>query len=122
MGLKEEIDLAITAHNRWKKRLRDAIAGQDIAFDIDKAGTDNNCDFGKWIYGDSLTVEIKQSEYYKKVKELHAEFHKLVKKVVELVQAGKKDEAEKMLSIAGDYSKVSSKLILILAEWDRSVK
>ncbi len=121
MGLKDEINKAILAHGTWKRRLLEYINGMTVDFDIDKAGTDNNCDFGKWLYGDTITEKDKQSEYYSKVKELHTEFHRIVKQVAVLVLAGKDDEAKKMINFNGDYTSISTRLILTLTEWDKSI-
>jgi hypothetical protein len=123
MITKETIDKAILAHGKWKTRLNDFINGKAPDFDIAKAGTDNNCEFGKWIYGDTIDDNDKNSDYYNKVKILHTDFHKSVKEVAELVISGKKEDAKKMISdFSGSYSKISTKLILLLTEWDKAIK
>ena len=81
MITKKAIDSAIQAHGKWKMRLKDMIEGKSPDFDIVKAGTDNNCEFGKWLYGDAIDDNDRKSGYYDKVKTLHADFHKSVKEV-----------------------------------------
>jgi hypothetical protein len=78
MITKGAINNAIRAHGKWKTRLNDLINGNALDFDISKAGTDNNCEFGKWLYGDTIDENEKKSNFYIKVKELHTEFHKTV--------------------------------------------
>ena len=122
MVTKEIIDKAIQAHGRWKTRLGEFIDGKTPDFDIDKAGTDNNCDFGKWIYGDSIDENDRKSDFYIQVKALHTDFHKAVKEVADLVVLGKKEEAKKMITdFNGSYTKISTKLVLLLAQWEETL-
>lgn len=122
MITKEIIDKAIQAHGRWKTRLREFVEGKTTDFDIIKAGTDNNCEFGKWIYSADLNETDKKSEFYLKVKSLHADFHKSIREVAELFISGKKTEALTMITdFNGAYNKISTRLILTLAEWEKTL-
>ena len=122
MITKEVIDKAILAHGKWKTRLNDFINGKTPDFDITKAGTDNNCDFGKWLYGDTVDDNDRKSVYYQKIKDLHADFHKTVKEVAELIVIGKKEDAKKMISdVNGSYSRISTQLVLQLVDWEKNL-
>jgi hypothetical protein len=48
--MSDFLDTAIMAHNQWKSRLHSAIDGGEIP-DVQKVDADNQCDLGKWIYG-----------------------------------------------------------------------
>lgn len=115
--LKASIDKAMAAHNLWKARFKEAIQNKKIDFSADFVRSDRNCDFGKWLYSIN-----NGSENYRKVKELHAEFHKAAAKVIEYINQGKIDEAEKMLSVSGDFSQASSRLTKAMMEWRDSLK
>ncbi|NOU16254.1 MAG: CZB domain-containing protein [Bacteroidales bacterium] len=113
----EELDKAIGAHGFWKTRLINTIESGKIDTDIETIRQDNQCAFGKWLYGSTLSSFDKSSNHYKTVKELHAEFHKAAAHVVELAVNGKKAEAEKMIAYGGNYARISSKLTQAMVEW-----
>jgi len=122
MASIEELDKAIGAHGAWKTRLKTAIETGNIDVSIDVIKVDNQCAFGKWFYGPTLNPQDKTSTHYKTVKELHAEFHKVAAKVAELATSGKKADAEKMMAMGGEYSKVSSKLTQAMIDWKKVSK
>lgn len=122
MAKTEEIDNAIGAHGMWKSRLKIAIDTGKSEVPVEVIRQDNQCVFGKWLYGSSLTAADKSSSHYKTVKDLHATFHKTAAQVAELALAGKKAEAEKLMGLGGEYSTVSSKLTQAMLEWKKNSK
>lgn len=86
----QEIDKAIGAHGMWKGRLKIAIDTGKVDAPVTTIRMDNQCVFGKWLYGTTLTSADKSSSDYQAVKTLHAEFHKVAAMVAELVESGKK--------------------------------
>ncbi len=121
MSMKDEIAAAIAAHGQWKVRLKDAISTGSIGVSIDTIRVDNQCAFGKWFYGPTISAEIKSSSHYKNIKELHAQFHKVAASVAELAIAGKKDEAEKALSVTSEFAGISSTLTKAMMDWKNAV-
>lgn len=119
MADKAEIDKAIGAHGMWKTRLKQGIATGKFDTPVDTIRVDNQCAFGKWLYGSSLVPGDKTSNHYKNVKDLHAEFHRTAAKVAELALAGKKVQAEQMLSMQGEYSAISAKLTTAMMNWKK---
>ena len=117
----KEIDQAIAAHGYWKDYLRNAIKTGQIDTPVETIRSDNQCVFGKWLNSSMLTPMEEASHYYKAVKERHAEFHKTAARVVELVLAGKKSDAEKMMSLGGEYAEISAELTLAMMEWKKSL-
>lgn len=122
MASIEELDKAIGAHGMWKTRLKTAIDSGAIDADIATIRVDNQCAFGKWLYGSTLSLQDKTSNHYNTIKELHAEFHKIAALVAELAVNGKKAEAEKMIAIGGEYAKISSQLTQAMIEWKKVSK
>jgi hypothetical protein len=116
------LEKAIAAHARWKARLR--VAASDGKFDgsIDTVRADNQCEFGKWLYGSELTGAEKQTSHYLDVKRLHAQFHQEAAKVVNLANSGQKTEAEKAISMGGNYAKSSSALTSAMISWRESLR
>jgi methyl-accepting chemotaxis protein len=97
----------IGTHVLWKKRLVALLDGtSQESLDPAAIGVDNKCALGKWIYGDGQS--FASASTFETVRSMHAEFHRLAAQVVSLHQAGKKDEAEHLLT--HEYSKHSEKL------------
>jgi Chemoreceptor zinc-binding domain len=118
----EELDKAIEDHGMWKARLRKAIDTGKTEASVDTIRQDNQCVFGKWLYGATLTAVDKALNHYKTVKDLHAEFHKTAAAVAEVAVGGKKAEAEKMMARGGEFSTVSIKLTQAMLEWKKVSK
>ena len=121
MSLKKEINSAIVMHSVWKTRLDKCIDTGVFDTPVNIVGMDNECYFGTWLYGESITPAIRNSEVYKQVKECHAEFHRVAAKVVELSLSGNKTEATKLMAWNGEYSKITTELIKELTSWANSV-
>ncbi|THJ17636.1 MAG: hypothetical protein CAF42_004555 [Nitrospira sp. CG24B] len=114
---KENIMKAIGAHGMWKTRLTQAIETGKIGAAVDTVLTDNQCAFDKWLYGTSLDANDKKSSHYEECKTLHAKFHQAAAQVVELAVVGKKREAPQLMSLEGEYPKVSSTLTAAMPTW-----
>jgi hypothetical protein len=119
----DEIIKAIAAHEIWKKRLKMVIDSKPIFFDTPAKAIrkDDHCDFGKWLYGPTISADDKTTLQYKTVKELHTQFHKIAGRVVVLALSSKKTEANKMMTLSGEYGSISRKLITALTLWQKSL-
>ena len=117
----KEIELAMSAHGAWKTRLKNAITSGKLDAPINVIESDNQCVFGKWLYGPTLTASEKTTATYAEIKRLHAEFHKCAARVAELAAEGKKAEAMGILEGNGLYSTVSGKLMLALMQWKQAI-
>jgi hypothetical protein len=113
----EVIQKAIAAHASWKARLRTAI--DTGKFDVTSAVVrrDNQCEFGKWLYGPDFTAGEKATQNYRAAVELHAKFHQEAANVVDFATSGRKSEAEQAIGLEGGYSKASSALTKELVPW-----
>lgn len=118
---KAEIDKAIGAHGMWKSKLRQVISTGTSDTPVATIRMDNQCNFGKWLYGATLSATDKSSAHYKSVKDLHAQFHRTAGQVTELALAGKKSEAENLISMSGEFSIVSAKLTEAMLAWKKSL-
>jgi len=120
MTAREQIDKAIGAHGMWKARIRQAMETGKSEFNPAVVKADNNCDFGKWLYGD-IAPELKKSPLYKTILQYHAEFHVEASRVLQLALSGKKDEAEKGIVSSSKYAAISASLTASMMEWKRAV-
>lgn len=102
-------DEAIAAHTKWKVRLRTFIDGTGEKLESAKVAVDNQCDLGKWIYGEG--AKYKSLDSYAKLRESHARFHKCAAQVVEQASSGKKQQAEAMIGAGGEFSRLSQETV-----------
>jgi methyl-accepting chemotaxis protein len=121
-SLKEQIRLAIAAHGKWKTRLKTAIETGQIDTPVEIIARDNQCVFGKWLYAPETTATVANAaghrDYYQKVRDLHAKFHRSAARVVELALSGQNEEARSCLDT--DYAAISSELTRTLMEWEKA--
>jgi hypothetical protein len=108
-----QIDAAINAHGKWITELRIAIEERSSAFDPEVVRTDNQCDFGKWLYDDfPKTPESK--ELFDNIRDTHAKFHRKAANILQLAIGGHADEALKLMDYQGEFMRLSGELILLL--------
>jgi methyl-accepting chemotaxis protein len=115
MSIIDEIKKAVGAHGMWKARLRTAIDSGKSDIDVTKAGRDDQCEFGKWLYGPTLAQSHDCGDY-RDVKDLHAKFHAAAAKTLELALSGRKAEAEKMVG-SGEFATCSAQLTAAMMRW-----
>lgn len=106
---------AIDAHMKWKTRLENYIQGtgnEDLKVEV--VCRDDQCPLGKWIYstGGERFGEI---DTFGEMKDQHAAFHRCAGKVLETAQAGRKEEAMRLLQ-HGEYVRASEQVKRLLAK------
>jgi methyl-accepting chemotaxis protein len=111
------LQTAINAHSAWRARLKAASASGKFDVPVSTVKADNQCQFGKWLCGADLPPAQKQTEQYRKVKRLHAQFHEEASKVAQFAISGQRDAADKALGLSGDFSKTSSALMDAIHQW-----
>lgn len=117
----KEIEMAISAHGAWKTRLRNAITSGKLDAPLEVIKADNQCMFGKWLYGPTLSTSEKLTPTFAEIKALHAEFHLCAAQIAALAATGRKDEALGMLEGSGNYTGVSGRLTMALMRWKQQV-
>jgi hypothetical protein len=106
---------AIEAHIKWKGRLESYIDGtSDEDLKVEVICRDDQCPLGKWIYGTG-GERFGTIETFGEMKGQHALFHQCAGRIVETAQAGKKDEARRLLQY-GDYVRASEQVKRLLAK------
>ncbi|MBI3130774.1 MAG: CZB domain-containing protein [Acidobacteria bacterium] len=100
---------AISAHQKWKTRLRGQIDGTGKeTLDPRMVSKDDQCDLGKWIHGEGQTQMGAKPEF-QEVKATHAHFHRTAGEVVAKAKAG--DKAGASASLDGPFFEASSKCV-----------
>lgn len=105
-------DEAISAHAKWKMKLSSYISKPDQSLQNSVVGADNQCDLGKWLYGEGQQYS-RLPEYTKLVSD-HAEFHKLAAEIVRNADSGHKVMDEIALGSKSKFASVSSAIVLSL--------
>jgi Chemoreceptor zinc-binding domain len=106
---------AIEAHIKWKSRLENYIEGtstEDLKVEV--VCRDDQCPLGKWIYSTG-GERFGSIDTFGDMKGQHALFHQCAGRIVETAQAGKKDEAARLLQY-GDYVRASEQVKRLLAK------
>ena len=121
-GMREEIQTAIQSHASWVARLRAAIEGPQAGafgseFALPKVSADDQCSFGRWLYGDSLSERERSSASYREVRRLHAAFHEAASDALGLALAGMRTAALNAVGPGGQFADLSKELIKALEEW-----
>ncbi len=114
-----DIDTAIAAHENWKVRLHNQIAGTSTE-QLDPAliCLDNRCDLGKWLHGKG-GAQLGSYPAFSVLVARHKYFHVQASTVAAHVQAGDRDAAEKALN--GPFKHGSNQVVLLLKELKRGL-
>jgi hypothetical protein len=110
-----DLEQAIAAHVHWMTLLRQAVLDAVSGINVDSIAAHNQCEFGKWLHGPGLSADDRLTDDYLEVWRVHAEFHELARRIVELATAGQMVEANTLLY--GEYMTVSGKLVLAMRSW-----
>lgn len=114
-SIVRQINDAIGAHGAWKMRLRSAIRTRSSDITSMTASCDNQCAFGKWLYGPEVDAATRTGVPYGVIRRLHADFHRTAGSVLFLVERGKVEEAEAKMS--SEFVARSEKLVRALNKW-----
>lgn len=105
--MSEFLDHAVEAHRQWKQTVAAAIEkGEPI--DRARAGADDQCELGKWIYGAGRTFE--DIPVFRDLVVKHRNFHSCVCGVADLIAAGRLSEAREEVE-RGTYHRASIAII-----------
>jgi hypothetical protein len=102
-------DDAISAHQKWKTRLRGQIDGTGKEnLDPAQIGKDNQCDLGKWLHAEGKAQMGGKSEFQDLIL-THAHFHRVASEVAAKAKAGDRTGASATLD--GPFFEASSKCV-----------
>lgn len=114
---QEIIDKAITAHMAWTQTFAEAIAsGANNDVILKRAGSDDLCAFGQWMYG--LDDAAKTSSGYRRVKDCHYSFHVEAGVVARYLLEADRSAAHAALN--GPFAEASRELVKALLAWKHS--
>ncbi len=108
---------AIAAHAAWTARLKAALVSRQLDIPVNTVKADDQCQFGKWLYGKEVSAAEMQGEHYRTTRQLHTQFHEEAAKVAQMAVAGQKEAAEQAMGPTSEYVRISSALTKVLNKW-----
>lgn len=120
--LAGQIEKAMAAHGMWKSRIRTAIETGKSELPLVTIRANDRCEFGKWLASSALSPQDRAGPSFKKVEELHRQFHLATAHVMELAVTGKKAEAERASLPTSEFGRASSSLTKALMEWSKAAR
>jgi methyl-accepting chemotaxis protein len=103
--------LARSKHLNWKTKLRSFLDGGHALTET-QALSHKDCELGKWLYSEGLG-RYGHLTGMQELEQVHVELHAIVKKVVQLKNAGNATGAQQELIRLGP---VSNKIIALLKD------
>ena len=107
-----DFDQAVASHTKWKARLAHYLAERDGSLNSDVVMLDNQCELGKWIYGEGTRYRALRE--YILLKREHQRFHKAAAEIVERANAGFSVAEQVQLGACSQFTQASSAVVLAL--------
>ena len=116
MVTKKQISKSLNAHLLWRMRFEFAISGQvPIHTPSSVLSADDQCPFGKWLDGSTLSSEDMERGDFENVRKLHSQFHKIAGQMQDLIDSNEISKARELL--LGEFDQLSKKLMTALEKW-----
>ena len=87
-----DFEAAKSAHLAWRARIRAFLDGRET-LSTKEAVSHHDCMLGKWYYTEGLQQYGEIAEMAA-IEQPHSNLHQLIREIIELQQAGRRDEAE----------------------------
>lgn len=114
--IAHQIYKSIVHHTTWKKHLHEMIESCIVDEDL----SEEVCEFGQWLKENF--EELKGSEHYSKVVELHHQVHKEAQRIITLALSGKREEALVAIAYGSEFEHTSQLLVQNIIAWHDAVK
>jgi methyl-accepting chemotaxis protein len=102
-----DVEEAVDAHQRWRRRLTAFLAGRGEPLDAEVVARDDQCALGCWIHGAGRR-RAGEGEF-KRLKTLHARFHQSAAQVIRCHERGEREMAEALLR--NEFSRLSDETV-----------
>ena len=109
-----DLNEAIRKHARWKAWFQQAVSDGE-PMDAAILAKDNQCDLGKWLYGEAQALYGMRPAHALCLTR-HAAIHVEAARIAAVLNAQCRDEAERMMADGLSFSQASSAFILALIE------
>lgn len=113
-----DLDDAIRTHVRWRLKLSTYLRAVDGTLAPETVAIDSQCQLGAWLH--DPRNELKGSRVHGELLVEHAQFHEEAAKLVARANGGEQVDDEASLGAGSDYARVSSRLVNLIAQIQRS--
>lgn len=113
----EAIDRAVCTHGLWKSRLRRAIERGEAERTLASVPHESLCELGRLLQRPELALGSVAPQHLERLRVLHAEFHRVASKVLDLALTGQKEEALRFIDAHGPFTEVSMLLVREMMAW-----
>lgn len=112
---KNFLDEAVTAHGKWKMRLRNFSMGTET-INPEDASKDCLCALGKWIYGEG--AKHAKVEGFGQLKSEHTNFHRCAGQIAHKIAGGGQKDASRLLEDENsDFNSASRRTIAAIKQF-----
>jgi methyl-accepting chemotaxis protein len=110
-------DDAVRAHSAWKAKLAAYIQKPDKSLNADVVAGDQNCELGKWIYGEG--AKHSSNPEFQQLRIEHAQFHKCAGQIIRRADRGEKVAEEIALGAKSVCGAASSNVVSLIMAMKR---
>jgi Chemoreceptor zinc-binding domain len=114
-----DFDQAVSAHTKWKRKLRRYVAKHDGSLRPGDVSLDHECVLGQWIYAEGAAYSSMPE--YTKLKFEHARFHMVAAELVKKANAGESVSAEMVPCSNSEFSTSSSAVVIAIMAMKKRV-
>ena len=107
-----DFNVVITAHTAWKQKFKQFLEGKE-RLEAETVAKDNQCELGKWIYGEGS--QLASLPEFTEMKKKPAEFHQVASQVVRQSKVLKKEAALALVEVGTDFAKASALCVNAIA-------
>ncbi len=118
-----DLQEAMKVHAQWRIKLRTAIVKKE-KLDAVALAKDNQCELGKWLYGEAKQ-KLGSNPIHASCVKAHATFHKAVAEIASVVNTGEYAAAEKLMGAGSAFSQASNSVgmaLMAMEQAERSAK
>ena len=115
-----DLQTFITAHLKWKTRLRNAIRTGE-SFDVDAVRRDDCCQLGRWLH-QTGRQRYGQQPTFTQLLQHHAQFHQEAAKVAQAANAGNQSAVERMIDAQTPFSQATQATVMALRAFDNEAR
>lgn len=111
LNLHTSITDAIVSHRLWRIRFTSALETGLEALLPEVVEAADQCSLGKWLQATEIPRQVRESQQFNNVVELHRDFHRVAGLVLAFAQQGSRQQFIEALNPDGIFSQTSAALV-----------
>jgi methyl-accepting chemotaxis protein len=107
--------IAKQKHRMWMINMKAYLLGVED-FKAENVAKHTDCDLGKWIYGYAIDA-FRGNASFDELERIHQDLHKIIVDIIQLNEAGNKEEA---LKTYDSLETISKRILVLLDEMEQA--